>query len=153
MKEGKYTIETFAKESNITRQSALNKLTKLKKLGLASVSGGGKQKRIYTISNLPKKRTNGFYDLVNRYSPEKLQPRFAHYVTGKYTAERAIIDGIRIEDARTMQATSHLFRHVEDWKLLFRLARKHNLEKAVIKLYKKASKTTKTKRMPKRYMK
>ena len=153
LKEGKYTVETFAKENKLGRQSALNKLSKLKKQGLAVVSGGGSQKRIYTVLKLPKKQTNGFYDLVNRYSPEKLQPKFEHYVNGRYSVERAIIDGIRIGDARTMNAITYLFRHVSNWKQLFGIAKKHKLEKQVIALYKKAREVTKTRRMPQRYLK
>ncbi len=152
LKEGKYTIEMFARENNLSRQSALNKLSKLKKLGLVEVSGGGKQKRIYTVRKLPKKRANGFYELVNKYSPEKLQPKFEHYVSGRYTVEHAIIDGIRIGDARTTEATAHLFRHVRNWKRLFDIAKRHKLEKQVIALYLKARKMTKIRQIPRRYL-
>jgi hypothetical protein len=153
IKEGKYTVERFAEENNLTRQSAINLLSKLKKHGLVTVSGGGKQKRIYTIHQLPKKKTNGFYEIVNKYSPEKLQPRFEHYVNGTYTIEHAIIDGIGLGDIRTLKATTYLFRHVTSWKRLFDLARKYRLEKRVIILYKKARETTKCKRIPQRYIK
>lgn len=151
--EGKYTIERFAKERNITRQSAINLLSRLKKNGFVRVDGGGKQKRIYTISKLPKKKTNGFYDIVNKYSPEKLQPRFEHYVNGNYKIEHAIIDGININDSRTREATMYLFNHVKNWKLLFDLAKKNKLEKEVLKLYMKARQTIKCRRIPKRYLK
>jgi len=41
---GKYTAELFAEKHNLTKDSAINKLSKLKKQGYAKVSGGGKQK-------------------------------------------------------------------------------------------------------------
>ena|SRR3989344_3387805 len=151
-KEGKYTIETFAKKQDLTRQSAINLLSKLKKQGYVQIQGGGKQKRIYTISKVAKKSTNGFYDIVNKYSPQKLNPLFEHYVQGKYTIEHAIIDGLKIGDIRTLDATTHLFRHIKNWKSLFHLAKKNNLEKDLINLYKKARKQTKCKKMPKRYL-
>ena len=153
MKDGKYTVDLFAKANNLKRQSAINRLSKLKKQGFLEVSGGGRQKRIYTIHALPKKHTNGFYDIVNKYSPEKLQPRFEHYVDGRYTIEHAIIDGILIGDVRTKEATMHLFRHVTDWKRLFDIAKKKNLKDEVIKLYKKARSKTKSKKIPARYLK
>jgi len=153
VKEGKYTVERFATENYLTRQSAINLLSKLKKEGYVNVSGGGKQKRIYTIYKLPQKKTNGFYDIINKYSPEKLQPKFEHYVDGNYTIEHAIIDGITIGDTRTLEATTHLFRHITNWKKLFELAKKNRLEKEVITLYKKARETTKIKKIPERYMK
>ena len=153
IKEGKYTIERFTEETSLTRQSAINLISKLKKQGLVSVSGGGKQKRIYTIHKLFTRHTNGFYDIVNKYGPEKLQPRFEHYVNGTYTIEHAIIDGIKIGDVRTLEATKYLFKHVNNWKRLFDLARKEKAEKQVITLYKKARETTKCKRIPERYIK
>jgi hypothetical protein len=151
--EGKFTVERFAKEYGLNRQSAINLLSKLKKRGFVRVSGGGRQKRIYTVSRFSKKPTNGFYDMVNKYSPEKLQPRFEHYVLGRYTVEHAIIDGIRLKDSRTLEATAHLFRHVEDWKRLFDLAKKYGLKDDIIKLYNHAKESTRCKRIPERYLK
>lgn len=151
LEEGKYTVETFARKRGLTKQSALNLLSKLKKQGYASTSGGGHQKRIYTISSIPKKHTNGFYDIVNRYSPDKLVPQFEHRVSGRYTVEHAIIDGIIIGDIRTLNATMHLFRHIKSWKRLFDLAKKRGLVKETHELYIKARKITKTKAMPERY--
>jgi hypothetical protein len=153
IKPGKYTVEVLTKEYNLARQSAINLISKLKKQGLAESSGGGKQKRIYTIHEIPKKKTNGFYNIVNKYSPEKLQPKFEHYTTGKYTVENAIIDGIKIGDLRTLEATMYLFRHVTNWKKLFELAKKEKLEKAVVTLYNKARQIIKCRRMPDRYLK
>ncbi|MBI4439049.1 hypothetical protein HY640_03910 [Candidatus Woesearchaeota archaeon] len=152
IKEGKYTVERFASERGLSRQSAINLLSKLKKKGLVEVSGGGKQKRIYAIHELPKRKTNGFYDIVNRYSPEKLRPGFEHYVSGNYTIEHAIIDGVRIGDSRTLQATSYLFRHVRDWKRLFDLAKKQGVEDSIVALYKQARGYMRVRRMPERYL-
>lgn len=145
----KHTIETFAKKYNLTRQSALNKLSKLKKENFALVSGG--KKRIYTISNLKQKPTNGFYDVINKYSPEKLVPKYKHYVYGNYSIQKAIIDGLKTNDIRTKNATMHLFRHITDWKNLFKLAKQENLTKELYDLYKLARQKVKCKTMPKRY--
>ncbi|MFH1133018.1 MAG: hypothetical protein V1735_00860 [Nanoarchaeota archaeon] len=151
IRDGQYTVERFAEEQGLRRQSALNKLAQLKVQGLVTVSGGGRQKRIYTVSVTPRAKTNGFYDMVNRYSPEKLVPRFAHVVHGRYTAEQAIIDGLRIGDARTKEATMHLFRHVSSWKLLFALARKERLVVPLRRLYAEARQQVRVKALPRRY--
>lgn len=151
LKEGKYTVETFAKEQGLTRQSALNLLSKLKRQGFVTVSGGGRQKRVYTLTRTRQQETNGFYDVVNKYSPDKLVPKFKHVVIGRYTLEHALIDGIRIGDVRTLHATMHLFRHVTSWKRLFDLAKKHHVVERVHQLYAEARQTTKCKTMPKRY--
>ncbi len=153
IKEGKYTLELFAKKNNLTKASAINKLARLRAKGLVDTTGGGRLKRIYTISNKPRMKTNGFYDLVNKYSPEKLVPKFEHRVIGKYTTEQAIIDGIRIGDHRTLEATKYLFNHIKNWKRLFDLAKKDDLTKEVMRLYKEARKSVKCRRMPRRYEK
>ena len=67
--------------------------------------------------------------------------------------EQAIIDGIKIGDIRTLAATEHLFRHINNWKKLFDLAKKHKVVGKVYQLYTSARKHTKTKTMPKRYRK
>ncbi len=147
----KHTVETFAKKHDITRQSAINKLSKLKKQGKAIVSGGGKQKRIYTISNKPIPKENGFYALVNKHSPEKLTPKFTHQVNKNYTIEHAIIDGIKIGDVRTLNATKHLFNQIKNWKRLFDLAKENNIKKEVYDLYSQAKKEMKVKKIPEKY--
>lgn len=145
----KHTVDTFARERHLSRQAAINLLSKLRKQGLVQTSGGGRQKRIYTLTRIPP--SNGFYDLVNRYSPEKLVPQFHHRVIGRYTVEHAIIDGLRIGDMRTLEATMHLFRHVTDWTRLFELAKKHDLVDALHKLYATARTRIKIRAMPRRY--
>ena len=149
--EGKYTLETFAKETNLSKQAALNLLSKFKKQGYATVSGGGKQKRIYTITKTIQYPSNGFYDLVNKYSPEKLVPQFKHRVFGQYTIERAIIDGLKLGDVRTLNATKHLFLHIKNWKILFKLAKEKSVLTKFKSLYKKARKEMRVKSIPKRY--
>lgn len=153
IQEGKYTVETFAKKYQLQRQSAINLLSKLKQKGLVTTSGGGRQKRIYTITAKPQEKTNGFYDIVNKYSPEKLIPKFKHKVIGHYTVEHAIIDGIQIGDVRTLQSTHHLFNHITNWKRLFDLAKQRNCTRQVYEEYKKARRKIKTRTMPKRYEK
>lgn len=150
--EGKYTLERFAREKHISKASALNLLSRLKKENKVQVSGGGKQKRIYTITELPMKPTNGFFDIVNKYSPIKLVPEYDHYTYGKYTVEHAIIDGLLINSERSKEAIMYLFRHVNNWRLLFDLAKKHNKNKELLKIYMQARKHTKVKAIPKRYL-
>ena len=147
----KHTLETFASERNITKQSALNKISKLKKEGKVNVSGGGAQKRIYTVSNKPIVEGNGFYFIVNKYSPDKLNPKFTHVVNGNYSVERAIVDGLIINEFRELQAVKCLFNHVKNWTVLFRLAKKKNVEKELLDLYEVARKEVKVRAMPERY--
>ncbi len=147
----KHTVETLAKSRGITRQAAINFISRLKKKGLVTASGGGHQKKIYTITALPQTATNGFYDVVNRYADNKLVPAFKHYVHGAYTIENAIIDGILLNDERTREATKALFNHVTNWQQLFALAKKKEIEQNVRQLYAEARTTRRVRRIPKRY--
>lgn len=147
----KYTVETLSTSRGITRQAAINLVSRLKKQGRVTVSGGGLQRRIYTITELPQKPTNGFYDIVNKYADEKLVPAFKHYIHGAYSIEDAIIDGIRLRDVRAREATKALFLHVKDWQRLFALARKRGIKDDVKVLYSEARIERRVRRMPKRY--
>jgi DNA-binding PadR family transcriptional regulator len=155
--EGKYTLETFAEKNNLTKQSALNLLSKLKKQGLVQTSGGGKQKRLYTITKTPKKESKGFFYIINKFSPEKIHPLFEHNVYGRYDVEKAIIDGILLQkkqkNIRIRRATYYLFNHVKNWKKLFDNAKKNNVTKELLQIYEEARKTTKCRTMPKKYEK
>jgi hypothetical protein len=153
--EGKFSVETFAKKCGLSRQSAINKLSKLKKKGFVKTSGGGAQKRIYTISKIPRREPNGLFTILNRHSPEKINPDFEHHVYGNYRPEHALIDGIRLikekKDVRLKEALFHLFRHVNDWKLLFNEAKQKNVVAELQELYSEARQKTKVKTMPWRY--
>lgn len=151
---GKFTVETFAAKKGLSRQSTINLLSKLKAQGYATVTGGGKQKRIYTISNKKIRTPNGFYYILNKYTKDQIQPPFEHYVYGRYTIEQAIIDGIQLKpDVRTKDAMLNLFRHITNWKLLFDLAKKNDVTQEVHKLYLNAREKTRCKKMPERYAK
>ncbi len=152
IKKGKYTVEIFAKDYNLIRASAINKLSKLKKEGYVQVSGGGSQKRIYKISNKKQREPNGFFNVLNKYSPEKINPSFRHYVFGNYSVEKAIIDGLFLtKDIRIRNAIYYLFNHVKNWKKLFDLAKKQNLRQETLKLYYEARQKVKVRRIPMRY--
>ena len=149
--EGKQTVESVAEKLKIKKTSAINLLSRLKKQGKVTVSGGGKQKRIYTISKLPIREPNGFYKTVNKYSEIKLVPKFEHHIHGNYTVEKAVIDGILIGDSRTLEATSYLFKRIINWKKLFELAKQRGLAEEVHRLYGIAKQNFKCRTMPKRY--
>src|SRR3989344_1548146 len=123
--EGLHTVETVMKTLNITRQSALNLLSRLKKQQHVTTSGGGKQVRFYKImmrKQLP--RVPGMFDIINKYSPHmKLAPWYDHQVHGPYGPEEALIDAIQTKSFRVILASLRLFNHITDWPKLYRLAK------------------------------
>lgn len=151
--EGTHTVKTVTEELGIKRQSAINLLSRLKKESYATAGGGGRQKRLYTITaRKQRKREQGMFDIINRYSHMKIAPWFDHQVHGSYGIEEALIDAIETGRFRTILAGLRLFSHIVDWPKLYRLAKEKGCWQKVGALYEVARKYVKARRMPSRYM-
>ncbi|MBR9690769.1 hypothetical protein GOV08_03735 [Candidatus Woesearchaeota archaeon] len=149
--EGKQTVQTVQDALGFTRQSTINFISSLKKQGYVTTSGGGKQKRIYTFSTkIIRKKKEGMFEILNKYSNEKIYPHFIHEPHFNYKVEHAIIDLIKLEDIRVLVNLLKLFNHVTNWSLLYTLAKENNMRKQVGALYDIARQFTKVKRMPKK---
>lgn len=148
--EGLRTINEISEIFKITRQSAINLISKLKKEGFVSTTGGRQQKRIYKITTYKQTESKGMFDLINKYSKIKVVPVFKHIVHGKYTVENALIDAIILKNRRTLLASLSLFNHVIDWGKLGILAKKFKIEVQVGCLYDLAKNNIKVRRIPKK---
>jgi hypothetical protein len=151
--EGLHTADTVAEELHITRQSAINLLSRLKKAGHVTVSGGGRRVRLYKITirkQLP--REPGMFDVINKYSPHmKLAPWYDHQVHGLYGPEEALVDAIQTKSFRVLLASLHLFRHITSWPKLYALGKKHDCWQQVGALYDVARMFLRVRKMPERY--
>ncbi|MDP3640096.1 MAG: helix-turn-helix domain-containing protein [Nanoarchaeota archaeon] len=153
--EGLHTVETVAEELGMSRQSALNLLSQLKKAGHVTVSGSGRRKRLYKVT-LTKQwpRVPGMWDVLNRYNPNfQLNPWYDHQVHGVYEVEEVIIDAVQTKSFRIVLATLRLFQHVKDWKKLHRLAKEKGCWQQIGALYDVARLFLKVRKMPERYRK
>ncbi len=146
--EGKHTLETFMKQTSLTKKSALNLLSLLRKKGYVRTDGGGKQKRIYTISARVMQKGEGLFTILNKYSKIPLVPPFLHIAHGPYTEENALIDAIELRDFRVLKTSVYLFGHIKDWTKLHALAKKKRIEPILGALYDFARTVTRTRRMP-----
>ncbi|MBI2550613.1 hypothetical protein HYV83_05565 [Candidatus Woesearchaeota archaeon] len=150
--EGLHTAETVAKALGIGRQSAINLLSRLKKEGYVTTTGGGKIKRIYKISMKKQRpRDPGMFDIINKYSPMKLAEWYDHQVHGHYGPEEAIVDAVQTQSFRAILASMRLFNHITDWPRLYRLAKEKDLWVKVRALYDVARVFIKVKSMPALY--
>jgi len=150
--EGLHTVETVAETLGITRQSALNLISRLKKQGYVTTKGGGKQKRLYKITaRKQRKRDVGMFDIINKYSPMKLNPWYDHQVHGKYSIEEALIDAVQTKSFRVILASLRLFSHIKNWKKLYKLAKEKNCWQQVGALYDLAKMHFRVAKMPERY--
>lgn len=151
--EGMHTLETVANAMNITKGSALNLISRLKKQGYITKTGGGKQKRIYKITTTKQRqRSRGMFDIINKYSPHtKLQPGYDHQVHGRYLVEDAVVDAICTQSFRVMLASIKLFNNVKEWPRLYKLAKERGVWQKVGALYDVARLFVKVRKMPERY--
>tara|TARA_Y100000034_G_scaffold131504_1_gene192392 strand:- start:1262 stop:1873 length:612 start_codon:yes stop_codon:yes gene_type:complete len=134
--EGLHTVDTAQEELGLAKQSILNLLSKLKKEGYVTVSGGGKQKRLYKVSQLKQRpRRSGMFDIINENSKMKVVPWFDHQVHGKYTVEDAIIDAVKTKSFRVILASLSSFRKVKNLRKLFNLAKEKDCVQEVGALY------------------
>jgi hypothetical protein len=151
--EGLQTVETAMETLNMTRQSTINLLSRLKKQGHVTVRGGGKQPRLYKITQTKqRKRDPGMFDILNKYNPNfQLREWYDHQVHGKYTVEDVIADAIKTGSFRAILATLGLFNHIKDWPRLYRLAKEKGCWQKVGALYDVSKIHYRARSMPLRY--
>lgn len=152
--EGLQTIETVAEALSIKKQSALNLISRLKRQGYVTTSGGRQQKRLYKITaRKQRKRNFGMFDIINKYSSMKLAPWYDHQVHGNYGPEEALIDAIQTQSFRAILASMHLFSHITNWPKLYSLAKEKDCWQKVGALYDISKMYFRVKKMPSRYQK
>ena len=152
--EGLQTIETVAEALNIKKQSALNLISKLKKQGYVTTTGGRQQKRLYKITaRKQRKRDLGMFDIINKHSSMKLAPWYDHQVHGHYGPEEALIDAIQTQSFRAILASMKLFNHITDWPKLYKLAKEKNCWQKIGALYDVAKLYFRVREMPAYYLK
>ena len=147
---GLYTVESLQEEREISRQSAINILHKLKKQNRVELIGGSK-KRLYKIHKQPIQKTNGMYRIINQ-TPIKLYEDIKHYSYGKPpSVEQTIVDALSRHEVRYQMAVAFLINKITNWSKLFRQLKQKALEKDFMYVYNTARKSFKTKKIPSKY--
>jgi DNA-binding PadR family transcriptional regulator len=150
--EGLHSVDTVVDELHITRQSAINLISRLKREGYVTARGGGRKKKMYRITmKKQRKRDQGMFDIINRYSPMKLMHWYDHQVHGHYGPEEALIDAIETKSFRAILASMKLFNHITDWPKLYKLAKEKDSWQKVGALYDVARLYFRVRKMPLRY--
>lgn len=152
--EGLQTVENVAGILHLSRQSALNLLSRLKKENYVTTSGGGKQKKLYKITLIKqRKRDSGMFDIINNYSPMKIASWYDHQVHGSYGPEEALIDALETKSFRVILASLCLFNQIKEWPKLYQLAKGRDSWQKVAALYDLARLFLRVRKMPEKYRK
>jgi len=150
--EGIHNIESIKNILNISRQTAINYISELRRAGYVKTRYAYNHKRIYHISLMNKIGGESYYQIINSMSPIQLTESEVYKIYGrKPILEETLIYAIKTRKLRVILAALSLFKHINNWTLLSELARKNKVERKVGALYDLAKQTFKIRRMNKKY--
>ncbi|MBN2421094.1 hypothetical protein JXB27_02330 [Candidatus Woesearchaeota archaeon] len=146
------TVDSLMNKLHRNRSSTIKYISRLRKKGYVKTTQGSDKKRIYYIFPENKIQGKSYEEIINKYSPIKLQENNMHKIYGRdIPIEEVLVYAVKSNDIRTIIASLSLFRYVKDWLLLKKLAKDKKTTRMICALYDVARKTMKTKRMDKRF--
>jgi len=146
-------IEDIQNKLKVKRATAIKYMYLLRKKGLVKTEYGRNRKRFYRITKVrkPVVGNEGFYSIINKYSPMKLATEINYRIIGrKIGVEESIIRAIETKHPKVILASLALFNHVKNWSLLLKLAKEYNVRRKVGALYELTRKFMRVKRIDKR---
>ncbi len=152
--EGIHNIESVMSALKIKRSTAIKYISILRKNGYVKTKQTNKKKRVYYISRSNKICGKSYYDIINNYSPIKLSESEIYKIYGREPSlEETLIYAIKTKNLRVILAALSLFKYINNWSLLFDLAKKNQAERKVGVLYDLSRKLMRTRRMNKKFRK
>src|SRR3989344_3679818 len=131
-------IEDIQNKLKIKKATAIKYMHLLRKKGLVKTEYGRDRKRFYRIIKVrkPVVGNDGFYKIINKYSPMKLATEINYRIIGrKMGVEESIIRAIETKHPKIILASLALFNHVKNWHLLLKLAKDYKIRRKVGALY------------------
>ncbi len=148
--EGIQTIKSIMSILNVTKQKAVYYIYRLRKKGYIKTKRLSNNMRVYNIAFEHKLGGTSYYEIINKYSPIKISSPEIYKVYGKKAIiEETLIFAIKTQNLRTILAALALFRKIEDWTILYQLAKNNRIERQVGALYDLARTVMRIKKMPK----
>lgn len=150
--EGIQTIGSIMSALNISKNKAIYYVHRLRKQGYVKTKKLKDNTRVYNISFENKLGGKSYYDVINKVSPIKISTSRVYNIYGKdITVEETLIYAIKTQSLRIILASLALFQKIEDWTLLYRLAKANHIERQVGALYDLARKVMRTRKMTQRF--
>lgn len=149
---GNKTLEMIKTSLNTDTKKAVYLIHRLRKKGYVKTKKLSNNKRLYNISIENKLGGISYVDIINSISPMKIWGIDDHRIYGrKPSVEETLIYAIKTKDIRTILASLALYKQISNWPLLYRLAKKEDLQRQVGALYDVARTIIKTRKMTKRF--
>lgn len=151
--EGVHTLKSIMSELNINSSKAIYYIHLLRKEGYVKTRRLKDKTRVYNISFLNKLKGTSYEEIINQYSPVKIASFSKYRIYGKSpTLEETLIYAIKTKSLRTILAAMALFKKINNWKDLYRLAKANHMERQVGALYDLARQFMRTKRISKTFI-
>ena len=155
--EGNHTLDSIIdilQENGIKKdkKKAIYLIYKLRKKGFVKTERLSNNKRVYNISFNNRLKGYNYIELINENSHIKLAIHEDYFIHGiKKSLEEAFIYALNIKSVRATISILALFQKINNWPLLYRLAKRENLQRQVGALYDIARKIIKTRKITKRF--
>lgn len=150
--EGVQTIKSVMSILDVNKEKAVYHIYRLRKAGYVKTRKSSNNARVYSISSENRLGGTSYYEIINKHSPIKISTPRVYRVYGKeHIIEEALVFAIKTQNLRTILAALSLFRKIEDWAMLYRLAKKNCIERQVGALYDLARTVMRVRKMPKRF--
>tara|TARA_Y100000310_G_C20654666_1_gene801361 strand:- start:514 stop:1128 length:615 start_codon:yes stop_codon:yes gene_type:complete len=148
---GLQTIQSVQTLLKVDKKKATYYIHRLRKKGYVKTWRHSNKKRVYHISYKNQFKGMDYYDIINKYSPIKLTHPVHRIYDRAPSMEETLVFAIKTRDIRTIIASLALFKKINNWPLLFKIAKQNNLRREVGALYDVARTIIKTRRMTKRF--
>ncbi len=150
--EGVQTIESVMDLLEVKKKKAIYYIYRLRKQGYVKTKRLSSNRRMYDISFEHKLGGKSYYEIINQYSPIKINEAEVHKIYGRnITVEETLIYALKTKSLRTILASLALFKKINNWKKLYLLAKENKLEQQVGALYDLARSIMKVRKMTKRF--
>lgn len=150
--EGIQTVKSVMTILNVTKSKAIYYVYRLRREGYVKTRRSSDKTRSYSISFENKLKGISYEEIINKNSPIKIATSKIYKTYGKEpSSEETLIYAIKTKSLRTILAAMSLFRKIDNWKVLYHLAKENHLERQVGALYDLARRVMKTRRMSKKF--
>jgi len=133
---GIQTIESIKNALNVDRTRAIYLIYRLRKNGYVITKQDSNNSRIYFISKQNRLGGTSYIDIINENSPIKLSSSEVYKIYGRNVSiEETIVYALKTHRFRYILASLGLYKKINNWKELYRLAKKNDLIREVGALY------------------
>ena len=140
---GIQTIESVMDALKTNKGKAVYYIHRLRKQGYIKTKRLSNNKRVYKISIENKLGGKSYYDIINEHSPIKIATPIMYKIYGKEPAlEETLVYAIKTRSLRTILASLALFRKINNWSLLYALAKADRNNEDIRQMLKKTAKDT-----------